>query len=313
MKKAFTIRRSPLESVMTLARIADLGSFRAAARELGVSVSAVSQIIRALEKRAEVPLLNRTTRTVALTEAGRRFLERARPATRELLSAFEAARAENNGISGLLRLNVPRSYGRHLIEPLLAEFTTLHPRVEVEVFAEDTPSNLIAEGFDAGVRLGEVIEKDMVAVRLTPAFRFVVVGAPGYFRRISRPMRSEDLAEHQCIRFRKRPRDAIQPWMFESHGRIVRLSVRGPLIVNDAGLALAAALSGIGLAYLPEPTVDSFLRSGQLQSVLDGAGVYTEGVYLYYPHRRQVVPRLRAFVEFVRRRNGTAVHKDRGE
>jgi DNA-binding transcriptional LysR family regulator len=292
MKKPFTIRRGQIENVLTLARVADLGSFRAAARELGVSVSAVSQIIRALEARAQIPLLNRTTRTVALTDAGKRFLERAQPAARELLSAFESARSERDGVVGLLRLNVPRTYGPRLIEPILAEFTTLHPNLAVEVFADDTRGNVFAAGFDAGVRLSEVLDKDMVAIRLTRAFKFSIVGAPTYLHRFGHPTRPEDLAHHRCIRYRKRPRDAIQPWVLERNGRADHIVVSGPLVVNDAELALTAALNAMGLAYLSYPMVEPHLHNGDLQSVLDNTCVRSKGAYLYYPHRRQVSPPL---------------------
>lgn len=300
MKKRFTIRRGQVEHIMALARVAELKSFRAAANELGTSVSAVSQIIRALEARARVPLLNRTTRTVALTDAGRRFLERAHPAAQELLSAFESAQSENSAVTGLLRLNVPRSYGRRLIDPILAEFTALHPRIEVEVFAQDTRSNVIAEGFDAGVRLGEVVERDMVAIRITRPFKFMIVASPSYLRRFGQPARLEDLTQYRCIRFRKRPRDAIQPWTLDCGGRAELIQVSGPLVVNDSELALSAAVNGLGLAYLPYPMVESHLRNGDLESVLESACIQTQGAYLYYPHRRQVLPKLRAFIEFIR-------------
>src|SRR5215217_7551233 len=181
MRAGFTMQKDQLDGVMVLLSVARLRSFRAAATELGISPSAVSQIVRALEARAGVALLTRTTRSVGLTEAGRSFLERAAPAVEELLAAFDSARSLGGKASGLLRLTVPRAVIPHVIEPLLPGFCAAHPDVRIEIHAADHLSRIVDEGFDAGVRLGELVEADMVTVRLTPPFGFAVFGAPGYF------------------------------------------------------------------------------------------------------------------------------------
>jgi DNA-binding transcriptional LysR family regulator len=179
----------------------------------------------------------------------------------------------------------------------------LHPKIEVEVFSDDARTNVIAEGFDAGVRLSETVERDMTALRLTQPFKWVIVGAPAYFSRFGRPARLEDLARHKCVRFRKRPREAIEPWTLKRGGRNGQIAVSGPLVVNDAASAVSAALSAIGLAYLPYPIVEPHVHNGDLESVLAGVGLQSDGAWLYYPPRRQALPRLRAFVDFVRRRS----------
>lgn len=281
--------------------MAERRSFRAAAADLNVSPSAVSQTIRALEARIGAPLLTRTTRAVGLTEAGERFLAHARPALDSMADAFDAARALGEDITGLLRLNVPRAMVSPLIEPLLADFMAQHPRLEVEVVADDAMISIIDEGYDAGVRLGEFLEADMIGVRLSPPFRFHVYGSPSYFRERGRPARPADLKDHSCIRFR-RPSGAQYRWEFVEDGHPVEIAVDGALIVNYQPLGLAMAVRGIGLFYTAEPLAWEQVAAGNLEPVLTAYAPETPGVFLYYPGRNQALPRLKAFADFARRR-----------
>lgn len=299
MKQDYTIPRNQLDGVEAFLRVADRKSFRAAADDLGVSPSAVSQTVRALEDRLGIPLLTRTTRSVGLTEAGQHFLDRARPAFAELTAAYEAARTLAGRPAGLLRLNMMRAIAPHLVDTALAGFVATYPDVEVEICAEDGLVDLVAGGFDAGIRLGELLQADMVAVRLSPPFRFVVVGSPDYIARCGRPERPADLRRHACIRTRL-GRGSIAPWEFMDGNRPVEVAVNGPLIFNDYAANTAAALKGVGLAYVAEPMVEEHLSEGRLEVVLDDYAPRSSGVYLYYPSRTQMLPKLRAFVDYVR-------------
>lgn len=305
MKKSYTIPRHQLDGVEAFLRIAERRSFRAAADDLGVSPSAVSQTVKALEERVGVPLLTRTTRSVGLTEAGARFLDRARPAFDDLNGAFEAARSFGERPAGLLRLNVPSSVIPFVIEPVLTDFCKAYPAVEVEVIAENRFVDLVGEGFDAGIRLGESLAADSIAVRLTPPFRFCVAGAPEYFARAGRPRRPADLREHRCVRIRA-ARGGMLPWNFQDGNKTLDVAVSGPLIVNELALARTAALDGVALAYLADPLVEPDLAEGRLETVLDAFAFTSPGVFLYYPSRGQVLPKLRAFIDFLRANLPTA-------
>ena len=304
MKNPYTIRRGALDGVEAFVRVADRRSFRGAAADLGVTPSAVSQAVRALEARVGVALFTRTTRSVGLTEAGERFLERARPALQEIVAASDAARDLGAKPSGLLRLAVPRAVVPLVLRPLLASFSETYPEVEVEIVASEELIDIAKEGFDAGIRLGEFIAADMTAVRLTPSFRLVVVGSPAYLEKQGRPKIPADLANHACVRLR-RSNGALANWRLQDRGKPVDLSVSGPLIVNDFPSMLDAALSGLALAQLPEPMVQEYLRSGQLKEVLTKQATSTSGVFLYFPNRKQVLPKLRAFIDYIRSRRAT--------
>ncbi|MCE9671769.1 LysR family transcriptional regulator [Myxococcus stipitatus] len=293
------MKRDPLDGVMTLLTVARLRSFRAAATELGVSPSAVSQTVRTLEARAGVALLTRTTRSVGLTEAGQRFIERAAPAIDEVLAAFDSARALGGKARGLLRLTVPRAVIPHVIEPLLPGFCAAYPEVQLEVHAADHLSHIVDEGFDAGIRLGENVEADMVAVRLTPPFGFAVFGAPAYFERRGRPRKPEDLRSHTCINYRGAD-GSLYRWQFSRKGQALDLAVQGSVIVNDSALNLSAAVKGLGLAYAAEPLAAGYVRQGQLERVLASYCPGTPGLFLYFPSRLQALPKLRAFIDYAR-------------
>lgn len=302
IKQGFTIRRDQLDGVLAFLRVAERQSFRAAADELGISPSAVSQIVRRLEERAGVALLTRTTRRGGLTEAGQRFFERARPAIAELTDAFDMAQTFGKHVTGLLRLNMPRAVAPYLSELLLNDFCAAYPNVQLEIFAEDRLVDIVAEGFDAGIRLGKQVEANMVAVRLTEPFQFVVVGSPDYFEKYGRPKRPEDLGQHRCIGFRPSAREALYKWEFNDGHRKIDVAVSGPVIVNDWLISVAIATKGLDLAYSIERLAESAVAGGRLERVLDGFCPRTSGLFLHYPSRAQAFPKLRAFAEFARMR-----------
>jgi DNA-binding transcriptional LysR family regulator len=268
MKQNFTVRQGALDGVESFLGVARHRSFRRAASELGVTPSAVSQAVRALESRLGAALLMRTTRSVGLTEAGERFFSRANPAFAELVSASDAARALGQRPAGLLRLSLPRATVPLLLRPVIATFCADYPEVEIEIEAGEELIDIVAEGFDAGIRLGQFVAADMIALQLTKPLRLAVVGSPAYFKRCEPPKSPDDLREHACLRWR-RSNGALASWPFNDDGRSVEMFVRGPLIARDFSTLLAAAIEGVGLAQLPEPVAAEALRSGKLASVLE--------------------------------------------
>jgi DNA-binding transcriptional LysR family regulator len=302
MKQNFTVRQGALDGVEAFLGVAQHRSFRRAAAELGVTPSAISQAVRALEARVGAALFIRTTRSVGLTEAGERFLSRAKPAFEELVAASEAARELGQRPAGLLRLSVPRAVVPLILEPVIASFGEAYPEIEVEIAASDEMVDLAAGGFDAGIRLGQFIAADMVTVRLTQPFQFVVVGSPDYLRRRKRPARIDDLRGHACLRMR-RSNGSIAPWSFVDGNKAVEAIVSGPLIAHDYPTLLGAAIQGVGLAQVPAPLTRAPIADGRLQALLTPFAVTAPGVFLYYPSRRQVLPKLRAFIEHVRYRS----------
>ncbi|HZP66705.1 MAG TPA: LysR family transcriptional regulator [Rudaea sp.] len=299
MKQRYTIQRGALDGVEAFLRVAERRSFRAAAADLGVTPSAVSQAVRALEARVGIALFTRTTRSVGLTEAGERFRERAQPAFQEIVAARTAASDLGAKPSGLLRLAVPRAVVPVVLRPLLASFCAAYPDVAVEIAASAELVDLAKEGFDAGIRMGEFIATDMVAVRLTPAFRFIVVASPDYLARMGRPRTPSDLAAHACVRLR-RSSGVLANWRLQDGGNPVELAVSGPLVVHDFPSMLDAALAGVTLAQVPEPIAQEHIRAGRLKEVLAKYSPTTLGVFLYFPDRKQVSPKLRAFIDHAR-------------
>lgn len=303
MKSTYAIARGTLDGVEAFLRVAARRSFRQAADDLGLTPSAISQTIRGLEARVGVALFTRTTRSVGLTEAGTRFLERARPAFDEIVAAGDAARGLAERPSGLLRLSAPRSVVPLVLQPVLASFAAACPDVVVEIVAGEELVDLARDSFDAGIRLGEFVAADMVAVQLTPAFRYAIVASPDYLQRRGRPVRPSELHDHACLRIR-RASGAIAPWRLVVDGREVEVGVGGPVVVNDYPTMLDAALGGVGLAQLPAPVAVADLRGGRLEEVLAAHAPMTPGVFLYHSGRRQVLPKLRAFIDHVRWRVG---------
>lgn len=302
MKQNFTVRRGALDGVEAFLTVAQHRNFRKAAAQMGVTPSAIGQAVRALEARLGATLFLRTTRSVGLTEAGERFLSRAKPAFEELVAASEVARGLGQRPAGLLRLSVPRAVVSLLLEPLIASFCQAYPEVEVEIAVSEKLIDLAAQGFDAGVRLGQFIATDMVAVRLSPPFRLIVVGSPAYFARRGRPERPGDLREHACLRLR-RSSGALAPWSLNEEGRELEIAVSGPLIANDFPTMLGAALKSMGLAQVPEPVAAQSVRAGKLVEALRPFAPEAPGVFLYFPSRRQMMPKLRAFIDHVKSRS----------
>jgi DNA-binding transcriptional LysR family regulator len=304
MKQNFTVRQGALDGVEAFLGVAQHRNFRKAAADLGVTPSAISQAVRTLEARVGAALFIRTTRSVGLTEAGERFLSRAKPAFEALVAASEAARDLGQRPIGLLRLTVPRAVVPILLEPLLASFCRAYPEVEVEIAASEELVDLAAGGFDAGVRMGQFIAADMVAVRMTPPFAFVVVGSPEYLSQRGRPERIEDLRQHACLRIR-RSNGSIGPWSFVSGNKPIEAVVSGPLIAHDYPSLLGAAVEDMGLVQAPEPISAGLVRTGKLVRVLERFAPTAPGVFLYYPSRHQMTPKLRAFIDHVKSRSVT--------
>lgn len=296
-----TIPFAQLEAFLAVARSR---SFSGAARDLGLSRSAVSQSVRQLEKALGVVLVARTTRSVSLTDAGRRLVESAGPAVAQTRAALTEATAKPGEVIGRVRLTVPRAAFHFVIEPVLPRFRERHPRIEVELVFEDRRVDVVAEGYDAGIRLSEYVERDMVSVRLTDAFRFVVVGAPGYLEKHGTPQRPEDLLHHECLTFRSDSTSSLYAWELERGRRTWRIPVRGCLVVNDGLVCTKWAEQGLGLAYVMEPLVEEQFRTGSLRRVLEPYAASVPGFFLYYPSRAQRSGPLRLFVETVRELTG---------
>ncbi|MCA1399447.1 LysR family transcriptional regulator [Bradyrhizobium sp. BRP56] len=301
MKQNFTVRQGALDGVEAFLAVAQHRSFRRAAAELGVTPSAISQAVRALEARLGAVLFIRTTRSVGLTDAGERFLARARPAFEELVAASGAARELGQKPAGLLRLTVPRSVVPILLEPLIASFCKAYPEIEVELAASEELVDLAAGGFDAGIRMGQFINPDMVAVRLTKPFPFAIVGSPDYLARRGRPKRPDDLRAHACLRLR-RSNGGLAPWSLNDNGRSIELAVSGSFIGHDFPTLVGAAIEGVGLAQVPAPLISGAVKEKKLVRVLEPFAPTTPGVFLYYPGHRQIMPKLRAFIDHVKSR-----------
>jgi DNA-binding transcriptional LysR family regulator len=304
MKQNFTVRQGALDGVEAFLSVAQHRSFRKAAAELAVTPSAISQAIRALEARLGAALFTRTTRSVGLTEAGARFLSRAKPAFEELVAASEVARDLGQRPAGLLRLTAPRAVLPHLLD-LIASFAQAYPEVEVEIVASAELTDIASEGFDAGVRLGQFIEADMIAVRLTPPFPLAVVGSRDYFRRRQPLERIDDLRHHACLRVR-RANGSIAPWSFVNGNKSVEVVVSGPFIANDVPTLFDAAVAGLGLAQMPAPLAASAVKAGKLATVLERFAPTVPGLFLYYPSNRHMMPKLRAFIDHVKSGTQTA-------
>lgn len=301
MKQRFTVRHGALDGVETFLAVARHRSFRRGADSLGVTPSAVSQTIRALEARIGAALFIRTTRSVGLTEAGQRFFEGAAPAFDELVAASQRAQGLGRTPSGLLRIAVPRGVMPLIVEPVILSFCRAYPEVELEIAASEELVDLAEGGFDAGIRMGQFIDADMTAVRLTPPFPFAIVASPAYLDGAGVPLMPSDLQKHSCLRLRQSS-GALAPWRFVAHGEPIEMAVKGPLIANDYPTLLAAARDGLGLAQLPAPMAEPGLAAGELAAVLSDHAAMTPGVFLYHPGRRQALPKLRAFVEHIRGR-----------
>lgn len=303
------VRDSKLAVLEWFVVVATEQSFTRAARRLGVTPSAVSQAVRQLEQQVGTPLFARTTRSVRLTEAGRRLAERATPAVREATLALEELPVHGKGAVGVLRLNVPRISVASVVFPALPRFLADNPDASVELEIDDRLVDIVASGFDAGIRLREALSDGMVATRLTPPFRFVIVGAPSYLERRGRPGTLADLPAHECIVLRFQGTGAVYRWELEVAGKEVSIPVRGRLSVTGIGFALEAARQGLGLAYVDEPSAAQAIAEGALDVVLEEAAVKVPGLFLYCPRALWREPKIQAFLRACRQ---TTPGKPRG-
>lgn len=296
------MNRSQLAQLSIFAAVARQGGFRGAARELGIAPSAISHAVSSLEASLGVRLLARTTRSVAPTEAGAALLERLRPALSEIELALEQAVEARDRPAGNLRLTVPRTGAQLALAPRLGAFSAAYPDIVLEIAIDDRFTDMVEGGFDAGIRLGESLQRDMVAVRIGPQLRGAVVAAPSCFSRLPVPRHPRDLAGHRCLRFRFGS-GAIYRWEFEKDGEALEIAISGPLILDEDRTIVQAALDGAGLALVFEDYVRDHLAAGRLVRVLEDWCPSFDGFFVYYPSRRQMRPALRAFVDFFRWRD----------
>lgn len=294
------MRLNQLDGLLAFWKVAQHRGFSAAAAALEVSPSALSQAIRTLETRLGVRLLNRTTRSVSLTEAGEAYLSRIGPALADVLVAGEQLHALQGRPSGLLRINAARISIAMVLQPLLASFLKAYPDIQIELTNDEGYVDIVDRGFDAGVRMGESIQKDMVAVPLGGPLSVAVVGSPDYFKRHPAPRHPTDLVKHNCVRFRFAGSGAIYKWEFTVDDRIVEYEIGGSLTISDSVFTVEAALDGIGLAYTFDALVLEHLKSKRLKRVLGDYSPSFPGFYLYYPSRRQQPSKLKAFVDHAR-------------
>ena len=281
--------------------ITEATSFTQAAQSLGVSSSALSQVVRGLEDQMGCRLLNRTTRSVSLTEAGAALLRRARPAFDEIGAAFDEVWDRGNRVAGVVRVHAFPIAAAHFIQPMLARLHRRFPNVVLDLTLDDMVVDLVADGYDAGIRIGEVIERDMVAIRLGPELRQVVVASPEYLAEHGRPQAPQDLLNHPCVRWRWRGQPQPYAWEFCEDGRWFSVSVREPLIVDRREFGVAAAVQGVGIAFAIEQVVAPWIAAGQLVPLLEAWSAPFPGFFLCYPQQRQMAPALRAFIDTVRK------------
>jgi len=276
------------------------GGFSAAANMLGMSASAVSHAVQTVEAQLGEPLFARTTRSVRLTEAGGAFIAALGPALDEIESAADALGAARGRVGGTLRINAPRVALPIAVTPLLVEMARRHPTLTVEVTSDDGLTDIVAEGYDAGIRLGHTVAQDMVAARLTPPLMAVMVASPGYLTARGEPRTLTELATHNCIGYRFVTSGAVYDWDLRDRGRHVSVAVNGSVRVTDALHAKELALAGVGIAYLFEPLVRSELRAGTLHQLLPRTAFEEPGLSLYFPRRAARAPKLRVFIDLAR-------------
>jgi DNA-binding transcriptional LysR family regulator len=294
------MKRDDLYDLAAFAVVAEQGSFTRAAAELGMSQSALSHAMKALEERLGVRLLSRTTRSVSTTEAGETLLRSLRPALDEISSGVNALGALRGKLSGTVRVTATRHAVSSVVMPVLPRFLAAHPDIRVDIIVDDNLTDIVAERIDAGIRFGDIVEKDMIAVRIGPDIRMAVVGAPSYFADHPVPRSPRELAGHRCINYRHVRSGGLYAWDFEEKGRPFEVRVEGPLVFNNADLTREAALAGQGIAYVYADEVAADVRAGRLKRILDRWCPTFPGYYLYHPSRRQTPPALAAFIGALR-------------
>ncbi|MCU4179686.1 LysR family transcriptional regulator [Bosea sp. BH3] len=297
------MKRDELNDLAAFVAVAEAGSFTRAAAKLDMSQSALSHAIQQLEERLGIRLLARTTRSVSATEAGRRLLRTLKPALSEIYAEIAGLSELRDKPAGTLRLTTVKHAAVSVLWPKLMGFMAEHPDVKVELSLDDGLTDIVAQNFDAGVRLGESVETDMIAVRISPDIRSAIVGSPDYFEAHPVPVTPRDLAKHQCINYRQRASGGLYAWEFEKDGQELTVRVEGSLIINDADMILQAALDGRGLATVFADQAAGLIASGKLISVLEDWCAPYPGFFLYYPSRRQTPPALTALVDALRHRS----------
>jgi len=297
------MRRENVNDLIAFLAVARERSFTKAAAQLGVSPSALSHAMRGLESRLGMRLLTRTTRSVSPTEAGERLMQSVGPRFEEIEVELEALTALREKPAGTIRINAHDHAVNSVLWPALREFLPRYPDIKVEVTVDYGLTDIVAQRFDAGVRSGERVAKDMIAVRIGPDLRMAVVGAPSYFARRSAPKRPQDLTEHSCINLRLPTYGGLYAWEFEKEGREMNVRVEGQLVFNGTVQMLNAAIDGFGLAYVPDDLVEGYVREGALQRALEDWCPPFPGYHLYYPSRRQSAPAFQLLVEALRYRS----------
>lgn len=285
-----------LDAVIAIAR---RGSFRSAALELGMSTTALSNAIAKLEASIGVRLFNRTTRSVSLTDAGRLFVEQVSPALQAIHGAMETVRSQQTTPSGTLRINAFATAAREILSPLVLEYLRRYPEVHIDIVTEGRLIDIVAEGFDLGVRMAGLVPTDMISVSLGRLQRYAVVGSPDYFERHAIPRVPPDLLNHRCIRVRL-PNGALYRWQFAKGGQAVQIDVGGPITLDEVGVARTAVLDGIGLGFFLEQDVRSDIEAGRLVRILEDWTEPFDGLCLFYPGRRNPSAAFKAFIDLAR-------------
>jgi DNA-binding transcriptional LysR family regulator len=301
--------RGDLANLTGFVAVADQRSFRGAASRLGVTPSALSHSMRLLEERLGVRLLHRTTRSVSVTDAGSRLLERLRPAIDQISGALEDLNQVRQRPSGRLRIYAIPLAAEAVIAPIWGRFLSTYPEVHLELAVGEATIDIVAKGFDAGIGPHDRAPADTIAVRVTGPMKIAVVGAPAYFARRRPPRTPDDLARHSCVQYRRAADGDVFKWAFKHNRKSRQISVDGRVMVNSPFLAVRAAVDGLGIAYTIEAQAEPFLRSGQLVRVLEDWSPSFAGLFLYYPGHRQVPAALRALIDMIRSTRGSASAK----
>lgn len=292
------MRGSEFAELKAFAAVVERASFARAADHLGLSASALSQTIRQLEERLGTRLLNRTTRSVAPTATGEQLYGRIAPLFRDMAEAVAQASATAGETSGTLRINTLGMAARQIIAPRLRRFHDAHPNVKLDLVVDDGLSDIVTGRFDAGIRVGARLEKDMIAVRLTPDVKMVAVASPDYLKHRGTPRSPDELRNHACINWRLQADGRAYRWEFQKRGKQLEVAVEGPLVTNQSDIGIAAALQGLGIAYaFDRERLDEHLAEGSLVQVLADWSISRPGLFLYYPSRRHLPPALRAFID----------------
>jgi DNA-binding transcriptional LysR family regulator len=294
-----------LNGLLALKIVAEKGNFTEAAKVMDVTPSAISHTIKQLEKTLGSVMLNRTTRSISLTELGQQFLNQYKPGLEILLNAVDNLGSFTGKPVGTLRLNMLRDAWHSVIGPVLAGFRKQYPEILLDIYFEENLVDMVSQGFDAGIRPSELAAGDMTAIMISPPFRYVVAGAPAYFKNHVVPKHPKDLLTHDCIHYKFDTDRAYKRWEFEEKGKDFSVETKGILMVNDSLIMVDSAIKGLGLIYSAEDTIKGPVRRGELVLVLEKFAPRSDGYYLYYPNISQVSPKLRAFIDYLKAQRNT--------